>query len=143
MARYRVLVADDHPTVLERVSEILSKDYDVVATVGDGLAAVNAAATLLPDVVVLDVSMPVLSGFEAAARLIGFPRAPRIVFLTMHEDPAFVQAARHLGASGYVLKRTIGAHLLRAISLALEGQAVFPANGALSAVSREVPSGSA
>jgi DNA-binding NarL/FixJ family response regulator len=128
MSRYRVLVADDHPTVLERVSEILSHDYDVVAAVGDGLAAVDAAATLLPDVVVLDISMPVLSGFEAAARLSGCPRTPRIVFLTMHEDPAFVEAARNVGASAYVLKRTIAAQLLPAIKLALEGHAVFPAS---------------
>src|SRR5262245_23730582 len=111
MPRYRVVIADDHPAMLERVSEILSHDYEVVAAVGDGRAAIDAAAALLPDVVVLDISMPVLNGFEAAARLSSCARAPRIVFLTMHDDQAFVEAARSVGACGYVLKRTVAAQL--------------------------------
>jgi len=127
MPRYRVLIADDHPAILECVSEILSHDYEVVAAVGDGRAAIDAAAALLPDVVVLDISMPVLNGFEAAARLSNCARAPRIVFLTMHEDPAFVEAARNVGACGYVVKRTVAAQLVPAIRLALNGQSVFPA----------------
>jgi DNA-binding NarL/FixJ family response regulator len=127
MSRRRVLIADDHPSILERVSEILSGDYEIVAAVGDGLAAVDAATVLQPDVVVLDISMPILSGLEVAARLADCARVPRIVFLTVHEDPEFVEAARNVGASGYVLKRTIAADLLPAIRLVLEGQAAFPA----------------
>ena len=127
MPRYRVLIADDHAAILERVSEILSHDYEVVAAVGDGRAAIDAAAALLPDVVVLDISMPVLNGFEAAARLSSYARAPRIVFLTMHDDPAYVEAARNVGACGYVLKQTVAAQLVPAIRLALEGQSMSPA----------------
>ena len=137
MSRYRVLVADDHPAFLERALAILSRDYDVVAAVSDGLSAVDAAAVLLPDVVVLDISMPVLNGLDAAARLVGSAHAPRIVFLTMHEDPAFVEAARNVGASGYVLKRAMVADLLPAISLALHGQYAFRvADGELAHVIR-------
>src|SRR5947209_12839037 len=102
MSRFRVLVAEDHPVVLDRVSQIVSRDYDVVAAVGDGLAAVDAASVLQPDLVILDISMPVMNGLDAAARLSDSARAPRIVFLTVHEDPAFIAAARRVGASGYV-----------------------------------------
>jgi DNA-binding NarL/FixJ family response regulator len=126
MSRYRVLVADDHPVVLERVSQILSHDYDVVATVGNGRAAVDAAVVLQPDLVVLDISMPVMSGLDAAARLSDRVRAPRIVFLTVHEDPAFAEAARSVGAAGYVLKRAMAADLLPAIRTALAGHAPYP-----------------
>jgi DNA-binding NarL/FixJ family response regulator len=127
MPRYRVVVADDHPIMLERVSRILSDDYDVVAAVGDGRAAVDAAAVLQPDIVILDISMPSLNGLEVAARLADCARVPRIVFLTVHEDPEFVDAARRVGACGYVLKRTVAGDLLPAIRLVLEGQPAFPA----------------
>jgi len=125
MSRFRVLVADDHPVVLDRVSQIVSRDYDVVAAVGDGLAAVDAASVLQPDLVILDISMPVMNGLDAAARLSDSARAPRIVFLTVHEDPAFIAAARSVGASGYVLKRAIATDLLPAIRTVLAGQVAY------------------
>jgi DNA-binding NarL/FixJ family response regulator len=126
MVRSRVLIADDHPSLLERVAEILAAEYEIVAAVSDGLAAVDAATLLQPDVVVLDISMPILSGLEAAARLVDGGCVSRIVFLTVHEDPEFVEAARNVGALGYVLKRTIGADLLPALELVLRGHSAFP-----------------
>jgi DNA-binding NarL/FixJ family response regulator len=126
MPRARVLIADDHPSILVRVSEVLSPEFDVVATVVDGLAAVDASVVLQPDVVILDMSMPILSGLEAAGRIADSPRAPRIVFLTVHEDPQFIDAARRAGGHGYVLKRTIAARLVPAIRSVLAGQPAFP-----------------
>jgi DNA-binding NarL/FixJ family response regulator len=126
MRRRRVLVADDHPSVLERVSTMIGSEYEVVGAVADGLAAVDAAIVLRPDVVVLDISMPLLNGLEAAGRIVGGGVTARIVFLTVHEDPEFVEAARSAGAHGYVLKRAISAELLPAIRLALDGQYSFP-----------------
>ena len=126
MARPRVLIADDHSSVLERAFELLSSEYDVVAAVSDGLSAVDAAAMLQPDVVVLDISMPILHGLEAAARIIKSGCKARIVFLTVHEDSDFVDAARTAGAHGYVLKRAIASNLLPTIRAVLGGCCAFP-----------------
>jgi DNA-binding NarL/FixJ family response regulator len=126
MARIRVLIADDHALVRTRVAEMLSADCDVVAVVGDGLAAFDAAVVLKPDVVVLDISMPILCGFDVASRLVACGRAPRIIFLTVHEDVEYLDAARRVGALGYVLKRHIGTDLIPAIAAVLEGRQAFP-----------------
>src|SRR5262245_60611719 len=127
MPRPRVLIADDHPSVLEHVTQVLVGECDVVAAVSDGLAAFDAAVVLRPDVVILDISMPVLSGLETAARLADGGWAPRVVFLTVHEDPEFLEAARNVGAHGYVLKRTMTTALLPAIRRVLTGKSAFPA----------------
>ena len=127
MTKLRVIIADDHPSILQRVAEMLSADYEVVAAVGDGLAAVDAACVLQPDLIVLDISMPVMTGLEAAARIAAFTPPPPILFLTVHEDPVFLEAARQVGACGYVLKRALAADLLPAITRVLDGQSVFPA----------------
>src|SRR2546421_7902646 len=133
MTRSRVLIADDHPTVLEHVTDMVSTEYEVVAAVSDGLAAVDAAVVLQPDVVILDVSMPVLNGLEVAARLIDGQHVPRIVFLTVHEDPEFLEAARNVGAHGYVVKRTITGDLLPAIRVVLSGGFAFPSASTVAA----------
>jgi DNA-binding NarL/FixJ family response regulator len=126
MTRRSVLIADDHPSVLNRVSDLLSTEFDIVGTVGDGLSAVNAAALLKPDIVILDISMPILNGLDAAARLTDSPGAPPIIVLSVHDDPEFFAAARQAGAQGYVVKRAIAADLLPAIRLVLDGQLAFP-----------------
>jgi len=126
MARFKVLIADDHASLLERIAEILEADYDIVATVSNGLAAVNAASVLQPDVVILDISMPILSGLDAAAQLTGGGSPARIILLSVHEDPEFVEAARNVGAHGYVVKRTMTADLLPAVRGVLGGRTVFP-----------------
>jgi DNA-binding NarL/FixJ family response regulator len=126
MARARVLLADDHASMLERVMSLVGAEFDVVGAVGDGQAVLDAVAVLQPDVVVLDISMPVMNGLAAAARLGESRQPPRIVFLTVHDDAAFVAAARGAGAVGYVTKRHIRTDLLPAIRLALEGRTQFP-----------------
>jgi DNA-binding NarL/FixJ family response regulator len=126
MTKRRVVIADDHPTILQRVVEMLSAEYEIVAAVGDGLAAVDAACALQPDLIVLDISMPGMTGLEAAARIAAFAPPPPILFLTVHEDPVFFEAARQVGACGYVLKRALAADLLPATRRVLDGQSVFP-----------------
>jgi DNA-binding NarL/FixJ family response regulator len=126
MSRARVLLADDHPSMLERAIRVVADEFDVVGAVDNGRAALDAAVVLRPDVVVFDISMPMMSGLEAAARLSESGHATRIVFLTVHEDPAFVAAAREAGALAYVVKRHVATDLLPAIRLALEGRTQFP-----------------
>src|SRR5262245_62083204 len=110
MSRPRVLLADDHAAMLECAIRLVAGEFDVVSAVSDGRAALEAAVALQPDVVVFDISMPMMSGLEAAARLSESEHPPRIVFLTVHEDAAFVEAAREAGAAGYVVKRHSGPH---------------------------------
>jgi DNA-binding NarL/FixJ family response regulator len=133
MTRPRILIADDHPALLERVGALLAAEFEVVAAVGDGQAALDGAVILRPDAVVLDMSMPGLSGLQVADRLAALPVPPRIVFLSIHEDAAFVGAAQGAGASGYVLKRNIVTDLMPAIHQALAGRvcaaSVLPAKG--------------
>jgi DNA-binding NarL/FixJ family response regulator len=126
MARARVLLADDHAAMLERVMSLVAAEFDVVGAVGDGQSVLDAVAVLQPDVVVLDISMPVMSGLAAAARLGESPHPPRVVFLTVHDDAAFVEAARGVGAMGYVTKRHLRTDLVPAIRLAIEGRTQFP-----------------
>jgi len=126
MPKPRAIVADDHPGVLEAVQRLLAADSDVVAAVSDGRAAVEAAVRLKPDLVVLDISMPTMTGLQAAARISAAECPPRIVFLTVHDDPAFVDAARKAGASGYVLKGSVSSDLLATVARVLDGHTVFP-----------------
>jgi DNA-binding NarL/FixJ family response regulator len=126
MTRARVLLADDHAAMLERVVSLVGAEFDVVGAVGDGQAVLDAAAVLQPDLVVLDISMPIMSGLAAAAGLGESRRPPLIVFLTVHDDAAFVEAARGVGAVGYVNKRHIRTDLVPAIRSALEGRTQFP-----------------
>ena len=126
MPRARILLADDHSSILDRVVRLVADEFEVVGAVTDGQAALDAAALLHPDVVVFDISMPVLSGLDAAARLVESPRPPRIVILTVHDDQAFIDAARDAGAQAYVIKSHIGTDLVPAIRRALEGRSQFP-----------------
>jgi DNA-binding NarL/FixJ family response regulator len=126
MTRARILVADDHPSMLTRVVHLLSNDYDIVGEAADGIAAVEAYQRLKPDLCVFDISMPEMTGFEAARRLQQLGCTARIVFLTVHEDPAFVEAAREVGANAYVVKRRIATDLVPAIRRVLAGLTQFP-----------------
>ena len=126
MSRPRILLADDHSSMLDRVVRLVADEFDVVAAVSDGQAALDAAAALHPDVVVFDISMPVMNGLDAATRLGESASPPRIVFLTVHDDQAFIDAARDAGAQAYVIKSHIGTDLVPAIRCALEGRSQFP-----------------
>jgi len=120
--RVRVLLADDHAEFLVATARLLGPDYDVVAAVCDGQAVLDEAARLKPDVLVLDISMPVLSGVEAARRLTAAGSAAKIVFLTVNRDVDSVRAALAAGALGYVIKDRLVADLPVALSEALAGR---------------------
>ena len=124
--RPRVLVADDHPQVLESVSTLLSTDFDVVATATHGLQAVELALRLRPDVVVLDIAMPEFDGFQAAHAIRQQGSPARLVFLTMHRTDEFVSAAMSAGGHGYVLKSRIYSDLASAIDHAFDGRRFVP-----------------
>ena len=124
----RILLADDHPGVLGVVQGLLEPDFDVVGAVDNGESLFEAAMKLHPDVIVTDISMPKLSGIEAANRLRESGSSSKIVFLTVHTDPDVVRAALKTGALAYVLKTSLTTDLLFAIHEALAGRAfVSPA----------------
>ena len=124
MARPRIVVADDHDETRTAIARLLASDFDVVSTVADGQAAVEAAGALYPDLVVLDISMPGLNGFEAAALIRDLPDPPRIVFATAYEDASIASAASALCASAVVRKREMLTELVPAIRRALLFHAV-------------------
>ena len=118
----RILLADDHRLMLEGLQRLLAGSVEVVGTVEDGNAAVEAAQALKPDIALFDISMPVLNGLEAARRLRTLVPDLKIIFLTMHTDPMYVIEAFHSGGAGYVLKRSAATELIEAIQIVLEGK---------------------
>ncbi len=120
--RPRVLLADDHLLVAEALKSLLAPDFDLVGVVGDGRGLLEAAATLKPDVIVADVSMPHLNGIDALIRLREDGNRTPVVFLTMHRDVSFARRALDAGASGFVLKHSAPTELVAAIRAALQGQ---------------------
>jgi CheY-like chemotaxis protein len=124
MARPRIVVADDHDKTRAAISSLLASDFDVVSTVADGRAAVEAAEVLHPDLLVLDISMPGFSGFEAAALIRHLPDPPWIVFATAYDDESIASAAIALGASAVVRKREMLTELVPAVRRALLFHAV-------------------
>jgi len=121
LGRASVLLADDHQEFLGVVARHLAPHFDVVRTVADGKAMLAEAARLEPDMVVLDISMPVLNGIEAARKLKASGSRAKIVFLTVHADQDFVRAALGAGAVGYVLKSELASDLLTCLSQADDG----------------------
>ena len=121
MPKPRILLADDHAVVLEGFRRILEKQYDIVGTVEDGRALLEAATKLQPDIVILDVSMPLLNGIDAAARLRKIVPGAKIIVVTMHADTDYVRSAFEAGASAYVLKRSAVDELEQAIRAVLAG----------------------
>ncbi len=122
MSRPRILLADDHPIVAEGLQSLLSTRFDVVGVVADGQSLIEAARTLDPDVIVADISMPVLNGIEAALRLQQELPHIKVVILTMHREEAYARRALEAGASGYVLKVAAPIELVQAIDAALAGK---------------------
>lgn len=118
----RAILADDHTLVAEALRGLVALHFDVVATVADGHALVSSATVLKPDVIVVDVAMPLLNGLEAFRQL--KPKMPgvKFVFLTMNEDPELAVEAMRAGASAYLLKKSAASELLQAMQLALRGK---------------------
>jgi DNA-binding NarL/FixJ family response regulator len=121
LTRPRVLLADDHRMVTEGLSRLLSDEFDLVGVVEDGRELVASAKRLRPDVIVADISMPVMNGIEALSRLKAHNPAVRVVFLTMHHDAHYARRALEAGALGFVLKHSAHAELVMAIRAALDG----------------------
>ena len=122
MSRPRVLLADDHRVVAEGLKRLLAEDFELVGMVEDGRALITAAKKLQPDVVVADISMPHLNGIDAMPQLKKDNARVKVVFLTMHQDPAYARRALEAGAAGFVVKHSAPAELVMAINAALKGQ---------------------
>jgi DNA-binding NarL/FixJ family response regulator len=120
--RPKILIADDHAVFAEALRLLLEKKYDVVGTVPDGRALIGAAADLAPDVVVVDIGMPLLNGLDAARRIKEQAPKVKLVFLTMQDNPALAAAVMEMGPVGFVLKQSAGSELLKAIELVLQGK---------------------
>jgi DNA-binding NarL/FixJ family response regulator len=118
----RVLIADDHEEVLDDIHELLEAEFEVVGAVGDGQALLSAAESLKPDVIVTDISMPRMSGIDAAKIIIEKNPQSRIVLITALNDPAIVKQGFSAGALGYVIKMKARSELAHAIHLALKGE---------------------
>jgi len=124
--RARVLLADDHRAVLEAEISLLSPHFDVVATVANGAALVSEARRLHPDLVVTDITMPILGGIDALHELRASGSTTIFVFLTMHAEREFVEACMEAGALGYVKKSDMQDHLVPAIHAAFAGRPYLP-----------------
>jgi DNA-binding NarL/FixJ family response regulator len=122
MSRTRVLLADDHALLLGAFERLLSAEFDVVGQVPDGRSAVEAAERLKPDVVVMDMSMPLLNGLDAARQIKRKLHDVKVVFVTMNEDSDLAAEAFRSGASGYLLKRSAAAELSTAIREVVQGR---------------------
>jgi DNA-binding NarL/FixJ family response regulator len=122
MLRPRVVLADDHRAVVDRLADLLAPHFDVVGTAGDGLEALRLATAVRPDVVVLDVTMPGLDGLAVADRLRDAGLTIAVVILTVSEDPALEEAALTAGALGFVTKSRAATDLVPAVAAALGGQ---------------------
>jgi len=117
----RVLLADDSPPMLQATRRILEPEFQIVGTVDDGQAVLEAMESLKPDVLILDISMGMMNGLEAARLLTRIGSKAKIVFLTVHKDQEFVEEAFSAGAIGYVIKPRLGSDLLVAVREALIG----------------------
>ncbi|MCI0349880.1 MAG: response regulator transcription factor [Acidobacteriales bacterium] len=122
MEKPTVVLADDLPQMREIVAQVLAPECDIVASVENGEQALAAVAKLDPDLVVLDISMPVLNGFQVASRLRNSACRAKVILLTVHEDRELIEAAFAVGAASYVFKARVDTDLLPAIQGALEGQ---------------------
>lgn len=121
LMKARILLADDHPRFPEMEALLLEAEFEVVGKVGNGQALLDEATRLEPDVIVTDISMPVLNGIEAVHRLKELGNKSRIVFLSVHTDTDFVRRCLSTGAFGYVVKSRIASELVPAIRHALAG----------------------
>ncbi|MBZ5636172.1 MAG: response regulator transcription factor [Acidobacteriia bacterium] len=121
MKHTRVLLADDHPLTLEGLRAFLELHLKIVGTVTDGRTLVDAAPRLKPDLIILDITMPLLNGIDAALQIKKSLPDVKLLFVTMHVNPAYLEAALNAGATGYVLKSAAREELLGAIQTVMDG----------------------
>jgi DNA-binding NarL/FixJ family response regulator len=122
MTRPRILMADDHSLVLAGLRRLVEDEGDVVGIVEDGRALLEEAQRLLPDIILLDISMPLLNGLDAARQLTKLVPDSKLIFLTMHATPTYVTEAFKAGAAGYLVKQSATSELKQAIQAVLSGQ---------------------
>jgi DNA-binding NarL/FixJ family response regulator len=120
LIRPRILLADDHREFLEAESALLRPFFDLVGTAGDGRSLISEVHRLKPDVVVADITMPVMNGIDAVRKLIESGSSTKFIFLTINTDQEFVEACMKVGARGYVWKPRMKGHLVPAIRAVLE-----------------------
>jgi DNA-binding NarL/FixJ family response regulator len=120
--RPQIMIADDHTLVADVCKKLLESEFDVVATVGDGRALVRVAASLKPQVIIVDIGMPLLNGLDAACQVKQLQGWVKLVFLTMNTDPVLAAEAFRRGASGYVLKSCAALELILAVRQVLNGR---------------------
>lgn len=120
--RTRILLADDHTLVAEGIARLLEKDFDLVARAENGREMIEQAQTAKPDLILADISMPVLNGVEATRQLKKIMPDIRVIFLSMHSDVQYVSDAFRAGGSGYVLKRSAPSELPEAINEVMAGR---------------------
>ena len=116
----RILLADDQPGMLEEARALLN-EHEIVGAVENGQLLVESANRLRPDIIITDISMPVMNGFEAAARIRGLGLPSKLIFLTVQSGAAYLRRARNLGADGYVLKTYAPEQLHQAVAAVLTG----------------------
>jgi DNA-binding NarL/FixJ family response regulator len=120
--RPRLLMADDHTLVLEGIRRLLESEFDLVGVADNGYTLLREAERLKPDVILLDISMPLLNGIEACRQLVKSMPEAKVIFLTMHADVVYVEEALRAGGVGYMLKRSAVGELSAAIHAVLRGQ---------------------
>jgi DNA-binding NarL/FixJ family response regulator len=128
MAPIRILLADDNDAVLAEIRELLGEEFEIIGTVSNGQDAVEAVLRFDPDVVVLDMAMPILDGLQAASRIQETNARTKILFLTINENVEYVSAAFAAGASGYVTKRRLLSDLAHAIREVAQGRTFLSAS---------------
>lgn len=121
MKRIRLLIADDHVMFAQGLEGLLREEFDLLGRAGNGEELVEATLRLNPDIILVDISMPVLNGFDAVRRIRDQGSETRIIFLTMHDDAALLSEAFRCGASGYILKQAAGEELVSAIKAVAHG----------------------
>ena len=122
MTKPRILMADDHSIVLAGLRKLVESEGEVVGTVEDGRSLVTEAEKLRPDIILLDISMPLLNGLDAARQLTKLVPESKLIFLTMHATPTYATEAFKAGASGYLIKRSAATELKQAIQAVMRGQ---------------------
>lgn len=122
MKKRRIILADDHKFITESLKSILEPTYEIVGTVEDGQSLIKEAARLLPDVLIVDISMPKLNGLEAVRQIKKEGVESKVIFLTMHPDIIYASKAFEAGALGYVLKHSAHSELLQAVENVLLGK---------------------
>ena len=120
MARLRIIVADDNPAFLRELISLLTAQFEVVATAADGKSALDLIRRYKPDLVVLDLAMPILNGIELTRELA--KHSPSVVICSVETDPEIVEAARQVGALGYVFKVRVKRDLILAVKSAVQGR---------------------